>query len=138
MVRVSTKIILTKLGKLEEYHYPIGGQYSLFLLPDGRLVGTDKIVDHQNILEKIMKRKIVSNQEFFDILVKIGCIRITVNLRNLSVDISIIPTTEQKYTLQDLGMYGKYEDIAVDNMHEYVPNAPSNAYGRRLLGLSFH
>lgn len=138
MSKISTKTILTKLGTLEEYHYPIEGQYSLFLLPDGRLVGTDKIVDHQNILEKIIKRKIVSNQEFFDILVKIGCIKIIVNLRNLYVDISIIPTTKQKYTLQDLGICDKYDDIKVDNMHEYVPNAPSDAYGRHLLGLPFY
>ena len=96
------------------------------------------LMDHQNMLEKILKRKIESTQELFDILVEIGCVRISVNVLTLFVDISIRPTTEQKQTLEGLGMCNKYNKIIVDNMHEYVPDAPSNNYGRRLLKLPFY
>ena len=136
MVKILVKKVLRELGKLKEYHYPTE-KCDLFLLPDGKLIGNN-ILTHQNMLEKILKRKIKSTQELFDIIVEIGCVRMSVNASILFVDISIKPTTEQKQTLEELGMYGKYIEIIVDNMHEYVPDAPSNNYGRRLLKLPFY
>ena len=102
------------------------------------LIGNNSTISHQKTLEKILKREIESPEELCDIIVEIGCVRMSVNASILFVDISIKPTTEQKQTLEELGMCSKYTEIIVDNMHEFVPDAPSNNYSRRLLKLPFY
>ena len=137
MIQIPIKKILRELGKLEEYNYPIG-DYSLFILPDGRMVGTSGNFKHQLIFEKILKCKITDNQEFINILIAINCIKvITNNFSCLYVDIVTPVTVEQKHTLEGLGMYSKYINIIVDNLREYAPDGPSRNYCRRLLKLPF-
>lgn len=131
------KKILKELNKYEEYYYPTVGEYSLFILPNGKMVGTDKLLDHQPILEKILKKKIISNQEFFNILTDIQVIKIIINGTRLYVNINVPVTTEQKYTLQGLGMCNKY-NIRVEPIYEYVPDAPNDNYCRHLLKLPLY
>ena len=102
------------------------------------LIGTNGTISHQKTLEKILKREIESPEELCDIIVEIGCVRISVSLLRLFVDVSMRPTMEQKQTLEGLGMCSKYTEIIVDNMHEFMPDAPSNNYSRRLLKLPFY
>ena len=136
--KIPVKKILRELGKLKEYHYPMV-DCSLFILPDGRMVGTYNNQDHYPIFEKILKRKIKS-LNIFDIIIATKCIRIVIATKPtlcLYVDIMVTPTTEQKYTLEGLGTCDKYNDIVVQNFHEYVPDAPTRNYCRRLLKLPF-
>ena len=137
--KTPVKKILRELGKLKEYYYPTGADYySLFILPDGRMVGTEKLGDHDSMFEKILKRKLNSTQEFVDILVSINCVKIIISSGPaLQIDIVTPPTTKQKYTLKDLAICGKYE-VYVDNLIEYAPDAPSRNYCRRLLKLPIY
>ena len=128
--------ILKELGKMKEYYYPIGC-YSLFILPDGRMVGTVGLIKHQSIFEKILKRKLTGNKEFINILVDIRCVKIIISERSLYVDVVTAPTMEQKSILEELGTCGKYDYITTDTMRELVPDAPSMNYCRRLLKLPF-
>ena len=137
--KIPVKKILRELGKLKEYHYPII-DCSLFILPDGRMVGNSKSLDHYPILEKVIKRKIKSLQDTVEILVSTKCIRIVIATKptlDLHVDIVVTPTTEQKYTLEGLGMCGKYDEIIINDFHEYAPDAPTRNYCRHLLKLPF-
>ena len=132
----TVKKLLLGLGKLKEYYYPVGRYYSLFILPDGRMVGNNKFENHGPIFEKILKRKINSTQKFVDMLISTNCIKTTISFETaLGVDIVTPPTTEQKYTLQGLAMCETYDQIVVDNLIEYAPDAPSRNYCRRLLKL---
>ena len=134
--KTPVKKILRGLGKLKEYYYPTGADYySLFILPNGRMFGTEKLGDHDSMFEKILKRKLKSTQEFVDILIDINCVKIIISGgKQLQIDIVTPPTTEQKHTLEGLSMCGKY-DVYVDNLIEYAPDAPSRNYCRRLLKL---
>ena len=137
--KIPVKKILRELGKLKEYHYPII-DCSLFILPDGRMVGTYNTTDHYPILEKIIKRKIKSLEDALDIIMATRCIRIVVATKptlSLYVDIMVNPTTKQKYTLEGLGTCDKYNDIIIQNFHEYIPDAPTRNYCRYLLKLPF-
>ena len=135
MKKTPVQKILKELGKLKEYDYPIG-IYSLFILPDGKMVGVREIVNHQPILEKILKYKITTDKEFIDILIDIKCVRITISKEtSLYVDVVTPPTNEQKTTLEGLGICGKYYPIFVDTLRSLVPDAPSENYCRRLLKL---
>ena len=134
MKKTPVKRILKELGKLDEYNYPIG-QYSLFILPDGRMVGTRGVVKHQSIFDEILKCK-STDKEFINILVDIRCAKITIsNETDLSVDVVTPPTREQKATIEGLGMCSKYDRIFVDTLRDLVPDAPSLSYCRRLLKL---
>ena len=137
--KIPVKKILRELGKLKEYHYP-RIDCSLFILPDGRMVGTYNPQDHYPILEKIIKRKIKSLEDALDIIMATKCIRIVIATKptlSLFVDIMVNPTTEQKYTLEALGTCDKYNNITVQNFHEYIPDAPTQNYCRYLLKLPF-
>ena len=128
------KKILSELGKMDEYDYPTG-EYSLFILPDGRMVGVDQLMCHKPILEKIPKRKIESNQEFYEIFAEIRTIRVTVSGVNIYVDISVPCSNEQKYTLEGFYMCSKYETFFVDTPHEHISDAPSENYCKRAMKL---
>ena len=133
-----TKKILIKLDKLPKYNYPIGGDYSLFILPSGKMVGINKFGNHQKILEEIINMKIESAQEVFNIFAAIETIKVIISGTSLYVDITMTPTREQKFTLEALGLCGRYDDITVESVHTYLPDAPSLNYCRRLLKLSFY
>ena len=136
MGKIPVKKILKELGKLDKYDYP-GSLYSLFILPDGRMVGIRGMLQHQSILEEILNRKITV-KEFVDICVATGCIKVGINhVSHLSVDIAVPATREQKYTLEGLGLCNKYAGIEVDVLCSLVPGAPSINYCRRLLKLPF-
>ena len=136
MKKTPVEKILNELGKMKEYYYPIGC-YSLFILPDGRMVGTCGLIKHQSIFEKILKLKLTGNKEFINILVDIRCVKIIISERSLYVDVVTAPTMEQKSMLEELGTCGKYNYITTDTMRELVPDAPSMNYCRRLLKLPF-
>lgn len=124
-IKFSPKILLKKLSKLEEYYYPTT-TCSLFLLPDGKLVGADNLFQHRKILEQLMNRKIPNDQDAIDILIKTCVSRIIINDYNvLHVNLLVYPTQEQKFTLEGLGMCGKYSEIVVDINDKLAPNAPS-------------
>lgn len=137
MEKIPIKKILNGLSKLEKYDYPVG-EHSLFILPNGNMVGVEGISQHQTILERILKRKLTSTREQIDIIIATGCIRIIISkISRLYVDIPIPVTTEQKYTLEGLGLSTQYTAIEVDNLCDQSSNAPSVNYCRRLLKLPF-
>ena len=109
------------------------------MLPDGKMFGTGRILDHYPILERILKRKVALLKDATDIFIATKCIRVLVSssLRTrLFINVFVTPTTEQRHTLESLGMCGKYNNgISVESAGEYAPDAPDESYCRRLLKL---
>ena len=135
MVEYKIKSILTKLGKLQEYYYPMH-QCSLFCLPDGRLVGNSKLTDHVNILEPIIGKKLETT-EFFELMVKTRIVRITMNnFLILYIDVAAPMTSDQIDVLSGLVMCEKYQNVIADSHQNFVPNAPSWKEIRHKLGMS--
>lgn len=94
--------ILIKMGKLDEYNIPFKGEYTLFILPDGRMIGENKLVKHKGILEKIINKKINSNQELVDLYIKLKTVKIKINkFKMLYININVPCTTKQKLTLKN-------------------------------------
>ena len=122
--KIQYEEILKEFEKLDEHSFPLDGTYTLFILPDGKMVGENKLVRHQDILEKILKIKIESLDEFFDIMTKTKCVKIKINeFKRLYVNINTLCTKRQKVTLGKLGAC-KYE-IQIDQL---LPNAPNRDY----------
>ena len=136
MAKIPVKKILKELGKFDEYNYPTG-EYSLFILPDGKIVGVNQLMCHRPILEKILKRKIETNQEFYDIFAELRMVKIIVSGTNLYVDVCVPCTTEQKHALEGFSMSGKYEGFMIDAPHNYISNAPSENYIRHVMKLHY-
>ena len=132
MKKIPVRKILNGLGKLNEYYYPVGKR-TMFILPDGRMVGVNKPFMHMEIFKDILKRELTA-QEFMDMLVEIKSIRLVLYDGRMHVNIVTPCNSEQKSTLEGLVMCGKYEFIC-DDERRFVPGAPSYNYCRRLLGL---
>ena len=132
---ITVKKLLNRLGKMDAYDYPIG-DYSLYMLPNGKLIGKNGIMEHDSVLEDILKRKLKSVQEFYDIMVAIKTIRITIESSMLYVDMCVPYSMDQKQALQGLYMSGKYNIIF--NQPECIPGAPSDKYCRRMIGMPLY
>ena len=134
---MTPKKIIYKLDQLQEFDYP-STACSLFLLPNGRMHGTSKLFDHSKTLESILGRKLKSDYEFCNIMANLSIVRIVVNdYKHLFVSVNAIATDSQKQTLKDLGTYGNYESVSIDNNMDMTPGAPSTDYIRRIMGLKF-
>ena len=124
--------VLEKMTKLHQYNLPFKGEYTLFILPNGKMVGENKNAEHQEIIENVLNRKMKSNQELADIYVELRIVKIRINKFNtLHVAINVPCTSEQKQTLKKLGSC-EYK-IAIDELRKYVPDAPDRDYYRSLL-----
>ena len=101
MKKFPTKAVIKKLAKLDEYYYPIH-RCSLFVLPDGKIVGTLDLFDHRNMLELAGSGKL-SDQDFFNFMVDAGLVRLVVNdLKILHVNVLTSITQAQKKHYRDL------------------------------------
>ena len=101
-----------------EYHYP-KRVCSLFLMPDGKLYGSNKLLDHVPMLIPILNKKII-DQELMDLLAdaKIGRILINGCQPVLFIDCVFNPANEQITTLRDL-VHGNYTDIRIETYPFY-------------------
>ena len=133
MGNIPVKTILKELGNLKEYQPPLVGEYTLFILPDGRMMGKININKHRQILEEILGRKIITNQELVDIYVKLKIVKIQINKFNrLYININVPCTKKQKQTLKALVLSHTYE-IEIVELHKWAPNAPTREYYECLL-----
>ena len=128
--------ILKELNKLPKYKYP-PEQSSAFLLPDGKMVGSDRIFNHCMMLEKIVGTKL-GVQLFFHHLVALRAIKLTVSDSVLYININTYTTKKQETVLKNLGKSGKYKHYALDTDMCHIvskTDVPDNNYIYNLLGL---
>ena len=90
--------ILKELNKLPKYKYP-PEQSSVFLLPDGKMVGSDTLFGHCMMLEKIVGIKL-DVQLFFQHLVALRAIKLTVSDSVLYININAYTTKKQEDVLK--------------------------------------
>ena len=128
------KTIWKKISAYDEFFYPIG-ETSMFLLPDGRLFGKHGIFAHQDMLKEIFEKKI-KTPEMFTLMTKYELIRVIINKSNtLFINTTIIPSVEQRDTLESLVVCGKYKECFVD-VAKFATNAPSIDYIYKILKLN--
>ena len=128
--------ILKELNKLPKYKYP-PEQSSAFLLPDGKMVGSDIIFNHNAILEKIVGTKL-GVPLFAHHLVALRMIKLDVDDSILYINLNTHTTKKQETVLKNLGKSGKYKHYALDTYMRVIhskTNVPSNNYIYDLLGL---
>lgn len=137
MARIATKKILNELSKLQEYDYPTE-QSSVFILPDGKMVGSNKIFNHGKMLEQIIGEDL-DVKKFFRYLVATRVVRLVVDDSILYININTHLTNKQKNILKKLRKHSKYDDFAVDmygyHLHTYATTGPNEDYIYSLLDL---
>ena len=134
--KIPVQEILQELDKLPEYKYPTE-QSSIFLLPDGKMVGSNILFSHHKILEKTVGVKL-NTGEFFKHLVAMRIVRLTVDDSILYVNINTYVTKEQKVILRKFCKSKKYKDCVVDSYGRYtysVTNKITSEYEYDVLGL---
>ena len=128
--------ILKELNKLTRYKYP-PEQSSVFLLPDGKMVGNDILFNHCMMLEKIVGIKLGIHL-FFKHVVALRVIKLDVDDSVLYINLNTYTTKKQQTVLKNLGKSGKYKDYALDTYKYYIgskTDVPDNNYIYDLLGL---
>ena len=133
---IQVQKILKELNKLPKYKYP-PEQSSVFLLPDGKMVGSDIIFNHNAMLEKIVGIKLCL-QLFFKHLVALRILKLDVDDSILYININTYTTKKQQTVLKNLRRSGKYKDYALDTYEYYIgskTDVPSNNYIYDLLDL---
>ena len=121
--------ILKELNKLPKYKYP-PEQSSVFILPDGKMVGSDIIFNHNAILEKIVGIKL-GIQLFFKHIVALRMIKLDVDDSVLYINLNTYTTKKQETVLKNLGKSGKYKDYALDTYMRFIDSktdVPFNNY----------
>lgn len=109
--KVPTEKILKELYKLPEYEYPVE-QSSMFLLPNGKMVGSDIIFNQQKMMENIVGK--INANEFFCILAATQCVKLTVDDSILYVTINAYITNKQEQVLKNLIKNKRYSDVVAD------------------------
>lgn len=117
MDKIVVDKILKKLDQLPEYVYPTE-QSSVFLLPNGKMVGSDILFNHHKMLENIIGKKL-DVYEFFKYLNMLQLIRFIVDDSILHVNINSSVTKDQKTILKMLGKYEKYVGCFIDTYSSY-------------------
>lgn len=118
--KILIKEILNELGNLKTYEYPTE-QSSVFLLPDGKMTGSDVIFDHHRMLGEIIGE--LDTWEFFTHLAAMQIVKLVVDDSILYIKVSTRVTKIQKTTLRNLLKCGKYKDYSIDS---YNGSAYSN------------
>lgn len=116
--KIPAQKILKELDKLQEYEYPTE-QSSIFLLPSGKMVGSDMLFNHHKILVGITGVNL-STHEFFKHLVAMRIVRLVVDDAVLYVNINIYVTKKQKMVLKKLRKSKKYKDYSIETHGEYT------------------
>lgn len=130
---IDVEKVLNELGKMNEYKHPINGEYTLFMLPDGRMVGEKGLVKHIQILGKALNKEIKSVQEFVNATIILNLVKLKINkLKHLHVNINMECTTQQIKTLKKLGTNYGFQ-IYIADMPECAPNAPNRDYYKQVL-----
>ena len=107
------EIIQEKIKTLNEYYFP-SYKCSLFLLPDGRMFGSNDLYDHKNMLETILKRKISNEDMLTKLITKCNISRIVTNNKLLAVYLPDYPTNSQRKLLREMIDSGTYENFNFD------------------------
>ena len=138
MANIPAVKILEELSKLKEYEYPTE-QSSVFLLPNGKMVGNDILFNHVKALEKIFRRKL-NIEEALECLASLQIVNLNVDDSILYINILALATEKQKVVLKKLGKSNKYNDCVID-MYDYLTAKYVNdgeltmPYRYKLLGL---
>lgn len=103
--------ILKELDKLPEYNLPTE-QSSTFILPNGKIVGSDIIFNHLKMLEKIIGK--LDRDEYFKHLLMLRVVKLVVDDSVLYININTHVTDEQKAVLEKLRKCDEYNEYAVD------------------------
>lgn len=103
--------ILKELDKLPEYDLPTE-QSSTFILPNGKIVGSDIIFNHLKMLEKIIGK--LDRDEYFKHLLMLRVVKLVVDDSVLYININTYVTDEQKAVLEKLRKCDEYNEYAVD------------------------
>lgn len=101
MTKITPEILQEKITTLNEYYYP-SYRCSLFLLPDGRMFGSDILYDHKDMLETILKRKIDNEDDVTDIITKGNVSRLVTNNKLLAIYLADYPTNAQRKLIKEL------------------------------------
>ena len=127
------KKLLRKIPKLyNEYYYPTD-KHSLFLMPDGKLYGKSGLMQHSDMVEEMIGRK-VDDPEFIRLMAEANLCRVNIN-RGLYLDCMADPTSKQIATLRDLVNYGNYFNTVILTFPNIIPDSPSENQIRNLLGI---
>ena len=116
--KIPAQEILKELDKLPEYEYPTEPS-SIFLLPNGKMVGSDVLFNHHKVLVGIIGVKL-STHAFFKHLVAMRIVRLTVDDSILYVNINTYVTKKQKEVLKKLRKSKKYKEFIVDTHGKYT------------------
>ena len=116
--KIPTQEILKELDKLPEYEYPTE-QSSIFLLPNGKMVGSNVLFNHHKVLVGIISVKL-STHGFFKHLVAMRIVRLTVDDSVLYININIHVTKKQKAVLKKLRKSKKYKEFVIDTHGKYT------------------
>ena len=111
---ILVKEILNELSKLKTYEYPTE-QSSIFLLPDGKMTGSDAIFDHHRMLNEIIGE--LDTWEFFMHLAVMKIVKLVVDDSILYINVNTCVTEIQKTTLRRLLKCGKYKDYSIDTYY---------------------
>ena len=95
-----------------EYHYP---HYvcSMFLLPNGRLIGIPHLLAHNSMIKHAVGADL-TNAMAGQIAKDAGLVSLTVNCNDLFIDRADSFSAEQLKTLENLRKYGMYKNV-IDN-----------------------
>ena len=133
---IQVKEILNWLDKLKTYEYPTE-QSSVFLLPDGKMTGSDVIFDHHRMLGEIIGE--LDTWEFFMHLAVMQIVKLVVDDSVLYININTSVTKIQQTILRNLLKCGKYKDYSIDDYygsqfsHDNSVNNDSKIY--KILGV---
>lgn len=116
--KIPAQEILKELDKLPEYEYPTE-QSSIFLLPNGKMVGSNVLFNHHKVLVGIIGVKL-STHGFFKHLVAMRIVRLTVDDSVLYININIHVTKKQKAVLKKLRKSKKYKELVIDTHGRYT------------------
>lgn len=116
LVRFNPNILLKKLETVQEYPLP-PYKSSLFILPNGKMVGSTKVFDHVKIMEKVMKKKL-TDDDLINILLKTKIGKLLTNDTLLIIGFGCVMNTSQRRTLKDLIAMGKYDKFSFNCVDE--------------------
>ena len=103
------KIIHRLVETYKEYYYPHHA-CSMFLLPDGNLIGMPYILAHNSMIKHVVGLDL-THLTTKQIIKDAGLISLTVNCDELFIDSSDSLTPNQSQTLKNLRDYGKYKNV---------------------------
>ena len=127
IIMPDVKFTLDILNQMPEWIYPTYG-CSLFILPNGKMVGIPELFGHKEILRPFFGHKLTP-QESCDFITKANLIKLTVNdILDVHITIPVIMTKQQKDTLKIIVHWGKYDMVDFILLSDLLPNAPDMDY----------